>query len=1453
MRRLRPQRLVRGLARWVLGAIAALLLLVVALLLVLETGWAKNYLRGLIVRQANQFLTATLEIGGLEGSLVRGVELRDVRLSRGGEVIVAIDHVAVSYSIRELLADGVTIRQIRVVRPRVIGERQADGRWNLAALVRREAREQDRSGPGRAIHIAAIDVVDGDVTLRDRLNLAFAVAPQRYAALNASLSFDYEPVEWRLDFANASWHGGGSDLTMDRLAGIIANGNRGLVFEGLQVKTVRSEFQVDGRVVRNPAPTTLDLRVKADRFAFQEWAGQVGGLRNIAVASAFDVQLRGPLNRLATDLNLHSDAGSVVGAFVLNTTVPGSHGTGAVEVTRLDLARWLNRPDRPSDISGRVAFDLDLELGRRGGFPRGPYTFEGSHAGFMAYEATNVRARGRINDEEALIAEATAMAYGANVTIASGAIGISAPYPYRFRGRATRVDLRHIPAAIPVPHVESRLDFDYDVAGRFSSPFIKGTAAFADSEFLGARVLPGTSGSIDTSARPLRYAGDGPVVDIDLPRFARELDIGWLRDPRYAGTLSGRFRVDGSGTDTETMWLSGGGRLTRATVFDGALADADVSVEIADGSLRASYDGRLEHINPAIAFQDERFSASLTGTGSGHVAIPDLLVREVSIEDYSVDADMSLQESSVREIPFASLNGSVAMAGGTLTIKRLDAVGETISGSTSGTMALVGDRPVNLAYDITRADLARLEPIIGTGATGELATNGTASGTPDQLRLVGRATATRLAMTGVDVLSTKATYEASVPTADPPRTQATLSGDATFIELFEQTLQTADGTVTYDAGRIHADLSLSKNPSLTGKVVGDFTLDAAKRIVDIRSLAIDFQNGAWRLMPTTTATSVSWGDGVVSIAPMTFVDGVSGSQRIGLGGTWRQDGGGGLDVTTRGVFLETITGAIGRPAIYGGVIDLDAKVGGTAARPTVLATVSITDGRVRRLPYERLAGKVDYSDQYLRLDLRLDQAPDVWLTAAGIVPLALVDDSRPDGPLDVTISSSSVGLGLIEALTNAVREVSGTMQLNVRAIGTARDPVFTGTVGIQNAAFLVSSTGVRYRNGIAALQLAPDRVTVQRLRVEDTRSRALELAGSLGTRQLRVGELAIDARAQRLMVLDNEFGEMEVDADLKLRGQFESPRVLGTVTVANGELNVDAILDRTLFRPYSTVAAGPTLPADVDALAALNPWERLGLDFELRVPDTLRMTGDNVQVAPGTPLGLSSFNLRVRGDLYFYKDPGQPLWVDGSFDSVSGNYAFQGRRFDLDPASSINFRGDLMPEVYVSVSRLISGVEARVTIAGPLREPELRLASTPPLESSDILSLIVFGTSTNELTAAQQEELAVRAGTLAAGFLATPLVTALERSLGLEILEIEAPSQGGGPRVTIGDELAPGLVARFSRQFGRDEYDEATIEYHLSRMFRIRATFSDAGALITRSPFRRVERAGIDLLLFFSF
>ena len=79
------------------------------------------------------------------------------------------------------------------------------------------------------------------------------------------------------------------------------------------------------------------------------------------------------------------------------------------------------------------------------------------------------------------------------------------------------------------------------------------------------------------------------------------------------------------------------------------------------------------------------------------------------------------------------------------------------------------------------------------------------------------------------------------------------------------------------------------------------------------------------------------------------------------------------------------------------------------------------------------------------------------------------------------------------------------------------------------------------------------------------------------------------------------------------------------------------------------------------------------------MPKTLRLTGNDVQVSTGTPIGLGDINLRVGGDLYLYKDPGQRLSVTGSLDQVSGTYAFQGRRFDIDETnSSINWQASWM-------------------------------------------------------------------------------------------------------------------------------------------------------------------------------
>ena len=199
-------------------------------------------------------------------------------------------------------------------------------------------------------------------------------------------------------------------------------------------------------------------------------------------------------------------------------------------------------------------------------------------------------------------------------------------------------------------------------------------------------------------------------------------------------------------------------------------------------------------------------------------------------------------------------------------------------------------------------------------------------------------------------------------------------------------------------------------------------------------------------------------------------------------------------------------------------------------------------------------------------------------------------------------------------------------------------------------------------------------------------------------------------------------------------------------------------------------------------MAALNPWDRLGLDVVAarpgHPPDDRRRT---CRSRPGTPIGLGDINLRVGGDLYLYKDPAEPLSSPDRSTQISGTYAFQGRRFDIDRSAARSTSSAISnPEIYVTVTRVISGVETRVTIIGPLQR-----AGAAPGEHAAARRVRhpvadrvqhVDRTAVGRAAAGAR----VRAGTLAAGFLAAPLLRRIESELGLDIFEIE-PAASSGP------------------------------------------------------------------------
>jgi translocation and assembly module TamB len=150
-------------------------------------------------------------------------------------------------------------------------------------------------------------------------------------------------------------------------------------------------------------------------------------------------------------------------------------------------------------------------------------------------------------------------------------------------------------------------------------------------------------------------------------------------------------------------------------------------------------------------------------------------------------------------------------------------------------------------------------------------------------------------------------------------------------------------------------------------------------------------------------------------------------------------------------------------------------------------------------------------------------------------------------------------------------------------------------------------------------------------------------------------------------------------------------------------------------------------------------------------------------------------------------------------------------------------------------------------------EPEVQLASTPPLEEADILSLIVFNRPVNQLGEGEQISLAQRAQGMAAGVVAGQLAQSLGHALNLDTFEIEvAPETGDAAQLTVGQQVGQNLYVKVQQGIGEQGSTNFILEYELTTWLRLQTNVVE-GASNNPSLFRRAQSTGGDLFFFFSY
>jgi translocation and assembly module TamB len=375
---------------------------------------------------------------------------------------------------------------------------------------------------------------------------------------------------------------------------------------------------------------------------------------------------------------------------------------------------------------------------------------------------------------------------------------------------------------------------------------------------------------------------------------------------------------------------------------------------------------------------------------------------------------------------------------------------------------------------------------------------------------------------------------------------------------------------------------------------------------------------------------------------------------------------------------------------------------------------------------------------------------------------------------------------------------------------------------------------------------------------DDGRDRLVAI-GELAFERHGVGEMNLQISASRFRMLDNQFGDLQVETDLRVTGEATRPTISGEIRTDSGRLEVDRILDQ-LRNPYRTEATVTTetesAPVETgvfgdDPKSGL--YDTATVDVRLSLPDDLVLRGRDMH-ASFSRIGMGDMNITVGGDLQIRKAPGGEPDLVGTVTVVRGFYDFQGRRFEVLRDSQIRFQGirPTDPALQVDAQRVISGVTAIVNIRGTARQPQVRLSSQPPLDEADVLSLIVFNQPINQLGQGERLNLAERAGGLAVGYLASPLANSIADALNLDIFEIRPTGEESGrPSISLGQQIGSRLFVSFRQEFGSEDFSLLSFEYRLNDLLRLVSTVTQGSQRSHR--LQRLDTTGVDLIYTISY
>ncbi len=431
-------------------------------------------------------------------------------------------------------------------------------------------------------------------------------------------------------------------------------------------------------------------------------------------------------------------------------------------------------------------------------------------------------------------------------------------------------------------------------------------------------------------------------------------------------------------------------------------------------------------------------------------------------------------------------------------------------------------------------------------------------------------------------------------------------------------------------------------------------------------------------------------------------------------------------------------------------------------------------------------------EEYGRLDGRFR------LPLAARLPLAF----DPQGTVSGSLTGKVRETGLVTVLFPGVlQETRGRMEIDLKASGQWRQPVFQGRLQLADAGAYVPSAGIELRDIAAEAELTGDRVRVTSFSLHSGPG-SLNGRGEIRLESWRVGDYQATIEGKQFQLVKLPELQLQVAPRLSLQGTASRLKVTGQVTVP--EMLLRGVEQSGVVNPSEDVViVGRELPEE-------SP-DRFALEADIAL--TL---GEHVLVKA------KGLDARLTGQLDLKASGPDEVRASGRIAVAEGSFSAYGAKLDIQRGQML-FSGPVEePTLDILAIRTVRKVKAGVRVTGTPQSPIITLYSEPAMSDSDRLAYIVLGRPLAR-NSGEADLMMTAAGALLSEGESVVLQDKLKRQLGLDVLGFEAGDDQGDvatSMLTVGKYLSPNLYVGFGQSLF-EETSEFRMRYSLGEHWEV--------------------------------